>query len=61
METLLHDCSDLELFGHVSAGKTSGRPFTWFRIRSDDDWPLVNSLFLKNIRRPDRNPSLFES
>lgn len=59
VEQLIRDCPEFELFGHVRTSRISG-PNSWFRIRSEDDWPLVNSLFLKNIRRPVRDPALFE-
>lgn len=60
VKQLVQDCPEFELFGHAAANRISGRPYKWFRIRSEDDWPLVNSLFLKNIRRPVRDPDLFE-
>ena len=59
VEQLVRDCPEFELFGHVRTSRTVG-PNTWFRIRSENDWPQVNSLFLKNIRRPVRDPALFE-
>jgi FkbM family methyltransferase len=59
VEQLVRHCPEYELFGHTRTDRTSG-PNTWFRIRSEDDWPLVNSLFLKNIDRPVRDPVLFE-
>lgn len=59
VEQLIRDCPEFELFGHVRTSRAVG-PNTWFRIRAENDWPLVNSLFLKNVGRPVRDPALFE-
>lgn len=60
VEQLLRDCSDLELFGHASNDKSSGRPNAWFRMRSEADWKLIDSLFVKNAERPVRDARPFE-
>jgi hypothetical protein len=60
VEQLVRDCGELEVFGHVANGKVSGRPYSWFRIRSEADWQLIHSLFLKNVKRPVRDTLLFE-
>jgi FkbM family methyltransferase len=60
VERLVGDCPDLELFGHAAGGKTSGRPYGWFRIGSEADWLLCDSLFLKNPSRPVRDAGVFE-
>ena len=60
VEQLIEDCLYLELFGHASRSKESGRQYAWFRMHTETDWPLVDSLFLKNANRPVRNPLVFE-
>ena len=60
VEQLVADCSELEVFGHAANGKVSGRPYSWFRIRSEADWQLIHSLFLKNAKRPVRDTLFFE-
>lgn len=60
LEKLVEDCPYLELFGHASRSKKSGRSHAWFRMRTEADWPLVDSLFLKNAKRHVRNPLVFE-
>lgn len=60
VEQLLRDCSDLELFGHASSDKSSGRANAWFRMRSEADWKLIDSLFVKNTERPVRDARHFE-
>jgi FkbM family methyltransferase len=60
VEQLLADCPGLELFGHTGMEAGSGRPQAWFRIRSDADWGLCDSLFLKSPGRPVVHPDVFE-
>jgi hypothetical protein len=52
--------SGLELLGRAGIGVSSGRPYTFFRIRTEDDHQLVDGLFLRNTERPLRDPALFE-
>jgi hypothetical protein len=56
VEQLVRDCPEFELFGHSAVDPASG----WFRMRSEEDWPMVNSLFLKNANRPVRDPGSFQ-
>lgn len=60
VEQLVGDCLDLELFGHAANNKTSGRPYPWFRMRSEADWQRIDGLFLKNAERPVRDARVFE-
>ena len=60
VEQLVRDCGELEVFGHAANGKASGRPYSWFRMRSEADWHLIHSLFLKNAKRPVRDMLFFE-
>ena len=60
VEQLVGDCGELEVFGHVANDKVSGRPYPWFRMRSETDWQLIHSLFLKNAKRPVRDALFFE-
>ena len=60
VEQLIEDCSELEVFGHAGNDKVSGRPYSWFRMRSEADWQLIQGLFLKNAKRPIRDTLFFE-
>jgi Methyltransferase FkbM domain len=44
VELLIDDCRGLQLFGHTGIKEGSGGPQAWFRIRSDADWDLCDSL-----------------
>jgi FkbM family methyltransferase len=57
VEQLRDDCPLLQLYGHAPRGS---RPHPWFRIKADMDWPLCDSLFLRNSDRPVRDPGVFE-
>ena len=60
VEQLVGDRDELEVFGHAANDKVSGRPYSWFRMRSEADWQLIDSLFLKNAKRPVRDTLFFE-
>jgi FkbM family methyltransferase len=60
VEQLVEDRGDLELFGHTSNHRTSGRPHAWFRMRCEADWQFIDSLFMRNAERPVRDASPFE-
>jgi FkbM family methyltransferase len=60
LEALVADCPDLDLFGHAAIGRSSGRPWDWFRVVTVADWELVDSVFLRSRPRPVRDESVFE-
>ena len=49
VEQLIGDCSELELFGHAANDKASGRPYSWFWMRSEENWQVIDSLFLRTL------------
>lgn len=60
IESLLSASADYDLFGHPPLTRAKNYSHTLFRVRREQDWLDIDSLFLKNRNRPLRNPALFE-
>jgi FkbM family methyltransferase len=60
IESLLSASVDYDLFGHPPSARAKNYSHTFFRMRHVQDWLDVDSLFLKNRKRPVRNGELFE-
>jgi FkbM family methyltransferase len=60
IESLLSASTDYDLFGHPPSARAKNYSHSFFRMRREQDWLDVDSLFLKNRKRPVRNGGLFE-
>jgi FkbM family methyltransferase len=60
IESLLSASADYDLFGHPPLARAKNYSHTFFRMRREQDWLDIDSLFLKNRDRPVRNAGLFE-